>query len=208
MALNVEIGGRFPKSIALPEARPWSLRPINSEAFKGEEVVLRLMGAEDQERLLQFARNLPEDDLLFLRMDITDPAVVRDWAHNIVEGRTVTILAEVKGAVIGYASVHIDPVRWTRRIGEIRINLGPRYRSAGIGRQLCSEIFGAAQSLDLRTLVAQMTVDQKNARAVFERLGFRVEAFLAKWVEDRKGQFHDVLLMAYRLPEPPPATRQ
>jgi L-amino acid N-acyltransferase YncA len=200
MVVNVEIGERFPKTIALPEARPWSLRPINREAFKGEEVVLRLMAAEDEERLLQFARNLPEDDLLFLRMDITDPAVVRDWARNVVEGRTITILAELKGKVIGYASVHMDPVRWTRRIGEIRINLAPGYRSSGIGRQLTNEIVSAAQTLELRTLVAQMTTDQKNARAVFERLGFRIEAFLAKWVEDRKGQFHDVLLMAYRFP--------
>lgn len=201
MATNLEIGGRFPKSIALPEARPWSLRPINSDAFKGDAVILRMMGAEDQDRLLQFARKLSEDDLLFLRMDITDPAVIRDWARNVAEGRTVTILAEAKGAVIGYASVHMDPVRWTRRIGEIRINLAPSYRSLGIGRQLTSEIVSAAQTLELRTLIAQMTVDQKSARAAFERLGFRVEAFLANWVEDRTGKFHDVLLMAYRLPE-------
>jgi L-amino acid N-acyltransferase YncA len=202
MAVNVEIGGRFPKSIALPEARPWSLRPINPEAFKGQEVVLRLMRAEDQDRLLQFARNLPEDDLLFLRMDITDPAVVSDWARNVVEGRTVTVLAELKDTVIGYASVHMDPVRWTRRIGEIRINLAPSYRSYGIRRQLSNEIVSAAQTLELRTLVAQMTTDQKNARAIFDTSGFALRVFLAKWVADQSGQFHDVLLMAYRFPTP------
>jgi L-amino acid N-acyltransferase YncA len=200
MAAKVEISSRFPKSIALPEARPWSLRPINAEAFKAKEVVLRLMGTEDQDRLLKFARSLPEEDLLFLRMDITDPNVVREWTRNVAEGRTVTILAELQDAIIGYASVHMDQVRWTRRIGEIRMNLAPSYRSSGIGRQLSNEIVSAAQTLDLRILVAQMTTDQANARAVFERLGFRIEAFLAKWVEDRKGQFHDVLLMAYRFP--------
>ena len=39
--------------------------------------------------------NLSEDDLLFLRTDITDPAVVDDWIENLRKGTTITILAEL-----------------------------------------------------------------------------------------------------------------
>ena len=44
-----------------------------------------------------------------------------------------------------------------------------------------------------------MTPDQVAARAAFERLGFRVEAILADWVEDRSGRVRDVLVMTHDL---------
>jgi ribosomal protein S18 acetylase RimI-like enzyme len=47
-----------------------------------------------------------------------------------------------------------------------------------------------------------MVADHKNARALFERLGFHVEALLPDWVEDRNGNCRDLLLMAYDLRTP------
>jgi ribosomal protein S18 acetylase RimI-like enzyme len=44
-----------------------------------------------------------------------------------------------------------------------------------------------------------MVADHKNARALFERLGFHVEALLPDWVEDREGHSRDLLLMAYEV---------
>jgi len=39
----------------------------------GGTISLRLMSADDRDRLVAFARELPPDDLLFLSVDITDP---------------------------------------------------------------------------------------------------------------------------------------
>ena len=44
-----------------------------------------------------------------------------------------------------------------------------------------------------------MVADHKSARALFERLGFHVEALLPDWVEDREGRCHHLLLMAHNL---------
>ena len=46
----------------------------------GTAMTLRLMSGADVDSLVSFARSLPVDDLLFLRMDITDPRVVQQWA--------------------------------------------------------------------------------------------------------------------------------
>jgi RimJ/RimL family protein N-acetyltransferase len=56
-----------------------------------------------------------------------------------------------------------------------------------------------ARILELRKITAQMVADHKNARALFERLGFHVEALLPDWVEDREGHSRDLLLMAYEV---------
>jgi len=64
------------------------------------------------------------------------------------------------------------------------------------------EIVTLAGTLELRKITAQMVADHKNARALFERLGFHVEALLPDWVEDRNGNCRHLLLMAYDLRTP------
>jgi len=167
------------------------------------EVCLRLMAPADTHRIVAFARSLPGDDLLFLRMDITKLNVVAQWAQNIKEGRTVTVLAEAQTEVVGYASLHHNEVTWQQHLGEVRIQVGSRYRSQGLGRALAAEIFAIARDLNLRKLVAQMTPDQQGAIATFERLGFQTEALLHDFVIDRTGRTRDLMVMTYDVPNPP-----
>lgn len=164
------------------------------------EVSLRLMTPADTHRIVIFARSLPEDDLLYLRMDITKLNVVAQWGQNLKEGRTVTVLAEAGSEIAGYVSLHHDEVTWQRHIGEIRLQVGPRYRSQGLGRALAGELFTIARALRLRKIVAQMTLDQKGAIATFERLGFRTEALLHDFVIDRLDRTRDLMVMTYEVP--------
>jgi L-amino acid N-acyltransferase YncA len=161
------------------------------------EIALRLMTASDADRIMAFARALPEQDLLFLRADITDPRIVAQWVQNIAAERTVTVVAEAGGNLAGYVSLHYNQVTWQRHLGEIRIQVGLPYRSHGLGRLLAGEIFGVARDLGLRKIVAQMTVEQKGAIATFERLGFHPEALLQDFVIDRAGRTHDRVVMSY-----------
>lgn len=161
------------------------------------EIRLRLMTAADADRIMGFARALPEQDLLFLRADITDPRIVAQWVQNIAAERTVTVVAEASGDLAGYVSLHYNQVTWQRHLGEIRIQVGLEYRSHGLGRVLAGEIFGVARDLGLRKIVAQMTVEQKGAIATFERLGFQPEALLQDFVIDRAGRTHDRVVMSY-----------
>ncbi len=171
--------------------------PIKFKLRDGRDATIRLMEASDKDAIVKFASSLPADDLLFLRTDITDKDVVKQWIDNIKAGHTVTLLAEVDGAIAAYASVHLDQARWTRRVGEIRINASPKFRGVGLGRRLTAEIVELARGLGLKKLTAQMTPDQTAARSAFEHLGFQVEAVLTDWVEDRMGRTRDLLIMTH-----------
>lgn len=179
----MDLSSRYPRTLRIGEA----------------ELTFRLMAPDDAEAILAFGRALPDEDLLFLRSDITTPEGVAYWVANLENGTTTTILALDGDRVVGYASVHRNPARWTRRVGEIRVNVAPAARARGLGRQLVNEIFDVARSLGLRKLSAQMTVEQTRARNIFRDLGFRAEAVLADWVEDRDGRSRDLLVMTYDL---------
>jgi RimJ/RimL family protein N-acetyltransferase len=171
--------------------------PIELKLRDGHGASIRVMQPDDFEKVVAFARELPADDLLFLRTDITDRNVVKQWVDNIKTGTTITLLAEVDDALAAYSSVHLDQARWTRRVGEIRIITSSRFRGAGLGRRLAAEVFDLARSLGLKKITAQMTTEQTAARAAFEHLGFQVEAILSDWVEDRRGRSRDLLIMTY-----------
>ena len=171
--------------------------PIEVKLRDGRSAQIRVMQPDDLDEIVEFAKQLPADDLLFLRTDITDRGVVKQWIDNIKNGHTITLLAEIDGELAAYASVHLDQARWTRRVGEIRIITSPSYRGTGLGRRLAAEVFDLARSLGLKKITAQMTTEQTAARAAFERLGFQVEAILSDWVEDRRGRSRDLLIMTH-----------
>ena len=204
MGTSEEIRHRYPKDIELDAGvvppGPQFLRFRPSGQPEGHRPVsVRLMGASDKDAMLEFARSLPPEDLLFLHTDITDPASEEEWIASIERGTTVTLVAEANGLLAGYASLHVNPLRWTRQVGEIAINVIPEWRSRGLGEGLCAEIMALAGILRLRKITAQMVAEHKSARALFERLGFHVEALLPDWVEDREGHCRDLLLMAYQV---------
>ena len=168
-----------------------------SLCLDGTNVTLRTMDEGDRDAMVAFARALPEEDLLFLRMDITQPAVVDEWIAAISSGRRFSVLAEDKGEIVAYASLNRQDLSWARHLGEIRVIVGPDYRGSGLGSVLAHEIVSLARHNGLTKIVAQMARQQSGARRVFQKLGFNVESLLADWVIDRDGRTHDLLIMSF-----------
>ncbi len=174
-----------------------------SQRFADAGGVIRKMTAADRDTILAFTRSLPEEELLFLRMDITQREVVETWIRSIEAGKMVTLLAEVDGRLAGYCSLHHSEILWTRHLGEIRMLVAPEHRSRGIGGELARRIFELASRLKLKKLVAQMMSSQLDAQALFHDLGFIPEAMLHDWAIDRKGRTHDLIVMSREVDEEP-----
>ena len=172
----------YPKSITLVD---------------GADVEIRLMSEADRDPVLSFAKALTQEDLLFLRVDITQPQVVDEWIDNLKTGHSTSLVAYDDEGLIGYATVHRNPAPWTRRVGELRVNVSQAYRARGLGKNLTSEIFDIARGIGVKKLMANMTPDQRGAQAAFRRLGFVPEAILADYVEDRNGMSRDLVIMSY-----------
>jgi L-amino acid N-acyltransferase YncA len=170
---------------------PWST------VIDGKTYTLRLMTAKDGEALLRFGRSLPEDDLLFLAVDITEKEAVDNWIENIEKGRLVTILVECEGKLVGHGSLLHEEQVWTRHLGGMILLLAPETRGKGLGNILAGELFGRAEELGLRKVMARMASTQIGAIQVFEKLGFKAEALLTDCVIDRKDKTHDLIIMSY-----------
>ncbi len=173
--------------------------PIEVRLRNDRTVQVRLMAPGDVDAVLAFARALDPDDLLFLRVNITEPSVVQRWVQNIESGRTITVLALDEAEVVGEATLLHNTTSWTRHLGEIRIQIAPAARRQGLARVLAAEIEAISSDLGLRMLTARMTLDQTSTQAVFRSLGFQREAVLWDYVMTADGKTRNLLVATKRL---------
>ncbi len=163
----------------------------------GTLIELSPLSSNDLEPMVQFARALPESDRQFLRIDITDPKVVRRWIESVESGLRFTVLARHDSEIVGYGSLNRRELAWMRHLGEIRVIVAPGYRHHGLGGVLTHDIFAVAKTLGLAKLVAQMAREQLGARQLFLDLGFSAEALLTDWIVDSHGVSRDLVVMSY-----------
>ncbi|MBS1786954.1 MAG: GNAT family N-acetyltransferase [Acidobacteria bacterium] len=166
-------------------------------ALKDKPIGLRLLQASDRDEVLAFAQALPADDLLFLPLDISHPKVVDGWIRSLDSERTVTVVAESDGGLIGLGTLVRSETNWARHLGNIRLLVSRDARGMGLGSVLANEVFALAEESGLQKVVAQMAAEQRGAQAVFEKLGFKAEALLADYVMDLQGRTHDLIVMSY-----------
>ena len=163
----------------------------------GATLELARLQPGDAQALADFVAQLPPHDLLFLRRDISQPKVIAAWMQAIAEGRLHSLAVREAGVLVGCSAIVVDALSWSRHVGELRVLVAPVWRGRGLGRLLVQQCFAQALDLGLEKLVAQMTIDQVAAIAVFEELGFRAEALLRDHVKDRDGQLHDLALLSH-----------
>lgn len=161
------------------------------------EFSLRPMKAADADAVLGFAQALPTHDLLFLPRDITQPKVMAAWVRAIEKGDTTTILAWDDDRVIGCAAIFRDPHSWSPHIGELRVVTSADLRGRGVGRAMIQACLALMLQGGIEKVVAQMTIDQEGAIAVFESLGFRSEGLLREHVQDKDGRRHDIVILSH-----------
>ena len=163
------------------------------------EVEIARMTAADRAALVDFVAALPTQDLLFVPRDLGHPKVVDAWMRSLESGELASLVARHGASMVGCTAILVDELSWSKHVGELRVLVSPAWRGRGLGRALIQECFAQALELGLKKLVAQMTVEQRAAIAVFEELGFRAEALLAGHVADRDGKLHDLVLLGHNV---------
>ncbi len=174
------------------------LRYPASGAIAGQPVTLRLMNAGDNEAILALAQSLPQHDLLFLRRDITQPDQIDVWIERLDAGSMASLLlVDDDDTICGYASVDRSDTPWSPHVAYLRVLVAPDWRGRGVGRLLTEEAFRIALEMNVSKIIAEMTVDQRQALAVFRSLGFHPEAILRDHVQDREGEKHDLVILSH-----------
>jgi L-amino acid N-acyltransferase YncA len=162
----------------------------------GTAVTLRPLVEEDQVRLLEFFRRVPEGERYYLKENVASPEVIQDWTSNLDYRRVIPIIALTGDKIVADATLHRSHSRSRSHIGEIRIVVDPNYREVGLGRRLIQELLDIAAMLGLDRVIFELVAQrEKAAIAAAESVGFREVAVLKGWVRDILGEDQDLVIM-------------
>ncbi len=153
----------FPRTVALSDGTPVTLRP---------------MVAEDEAGLIRLFAGASEKDLMFLRDNVTDPRVVRRWCDNLGYERVLPILAEVDGEIIADGSLHRKPTAPYPDVAKYRIFVREDFRRRGLSMAMLNEMVEVARDLGIAKIVMEIFADETGLISAAERHGFIREAVL------------------------------
>ena len=196
----------YPKTLKLKDGRTVTLRPLQRH---------------DADKLGTFFSALPDEDRMFLRHDVSDPDLVRQWTEKLDFGHIVPLVALDGDTIVGDGTLHIDAHEWMQHVAQIRLVTARTHRHKGLGALIARELVALAADRDIEKLQAHVTEDNLGAIKMFQAVGFNTVAVLKDMVKDQTGRkrnlaimdndvaslgrimedwIHDSMLAAYRVP--------
>ena len=170
----------YPQSISLEDGTPVTLRPL----LKADEAAL-----------LEYFGSLPPEDRLCLKEDVTDPKVIENWIYELNYDTVFPLIALHNGNIVGDATLHFNPIGWTKHQGEVRLTTSTRYRVRGLGTILVHNLIDIATRLGLEMISIEIPPMLDKAFYLFEKMGFKEVANLKGFVKDLEGKESDLVLM-------------
>jgi len=163
------------------------------------DVQIRDLTADDVDRSLTFFRNLPPDERIYLRNDVTRREVVEERIRIMSSGRIQRLVAVHDDQIVADGSLESEGYSWKGHVAELRILVTPAFRHQSLGMLLARDLYLIAASKRVEELVVKLMRPQEASHRIVERLGFREEAVIRDYVQDTNGNKHDLVIMRCRL---------
>lgn len=162
----------------------------------GERLTVRQPDLEhDLEALLGFLSNLPEQDRLFMRYDVTEGETLRKRLSQIDSEDHFRIIVEIDGKIVGDATLDRELHGWSRHMAQLRGVVTPEYREKGVATILFRELSVIAEEVAIEKLFAEVMGDNEAVIETLKKAGFTHEATLARFAKDIHGRYHDLHIM-------------
>jgi len=165
-------------------------------------LTLRPLEVTDRAALVEFFRGIPIDERQLFKDDLTRVAVIREWIEKLDYRNILPLLALEGPRIIADITLHRDRRGWARHVARIRLTLDPKHRRKGLARALVLEMVDLCRDLNIAILQAEVLDVQREARLLFDDLGFQCVATLPQHAIDLAGRVHDILVYAQTITPP------
>lgn len=167
----------------------------------GSKVVLRSPRWEDLDDLTRLINSLVEEGAPITMDRIISREEEAEWLAgrlaNIEKGRTIMVVAEVNGKVVGNSEMNRLGGHQSH-VGLLGIIVAREYRDRGIGTKMLETLIEESRKAGLKLLVLDALSTNTRARHVYEKVGFREAGVIPKMARTREG-YDDVIRMYIEL---------
>ena len=171
----------FPRSVNLRDGTLLTVRPTK----RG-----------DQAALLAFYREMPQEDRLFLKDDVTTEPWADRFIRRIERNEALSLVAETDGRIVAEATLYRPQHGWSSHVGELRVAVARSHRRKGLATALAGMLVKLATDQGADKIVVEVVENQVPALRTFAKLGFQQEAVLRGHVRDIRGARRDLLILS------------
>ncbi len=164
----------------------------------GANVLLRPMTLEDEKGMIELFTPVSDEDLRYLRDNVRDPSVIREWCDKLDYAKVLPLLAVVKERIVGEATLHFRKGP-RRHIGEVRIYLAKDFRQRGLGTKMLKTLIELARKQDLHILLAEIVTEQTQVIKAFQNLGFVLRCTFDDFFMLPDGDLRDAAILTLAL---------
>jgi L-amino acid N-acyltransferase YncA len=167
----------------------------------GTKVTIRNLTIEDLDRLMSFYRSLPEEDLKYLRVDVTNRNIVKQRIEFADAGDIFRIIALEGDSIIADGALELMTEELPRHQAEVRVIVAEEFRRKGLGMIIMRELYFVAIEKKVEKVIAKMMKPQVAARTICKKLGFQEEVLIPDYVKDQTGKSQDLVIMTCDIQE-------
>ncbi len=164
----------------------------------GTKVVVRNLRSDDLDELMKFYRSLPDEDRIYLKVDVTKRKVVKQRIALIDTGRFFRIVAAHEGRIVADGALELSE-EWGKIQGELRVIVTSDFQRKGLGTIMMRELYFIALKKNIEKIVAKIMKPQVAAQSICRKLGFRREAVMHDYVRDQAGEPQDFVIMTINI---------
>ena len=171
----------FPRSVTLRDGTALTIRPVK----RG-----------DQPALLAFYREMPQEERLFLKDDVTTESWADRFIRRIERKEALSLVAETDGRIVAEATLYRPQHGWSSHVGELRVAVARSHRRRGLATALAGMLVKLATDQGADKIIVEVVENQVPALRTFAKLGFQQEAVLRGHVKDIRGARRDLLVLS------------
>jgi GNAT superfamily N-acetyltransferase len=161
----------------------------------GRAVVIRQLDRADRAALVAFGHALSHVDRMYVPDDFESPEVVRRLIDACTAEHWRQFVASAGDLIAAYGAVLLRPGR-SSHVATLHLIVSSGWRHSGLAGAMVPALPEAARTMGATHVNVELLEEQIAGRALFERLGFQLEAVLQAHVQGRDGRPHTLLVMA------------
>lgn len=178
--------------------------PLKRKDKTGQEVILRNAVPEDAQSLINFLKiTTAETPYLIREPDEVrlSPEQEQNFIRQMLEAdRELLLVATMDGKHIGNCSLRgIGGYQRYRHRCDVAIALYQEYCKRGIGRMMLEAVLETAKELGYEQAELEVIADNKNAIALYEKLGFKQYGHFPDNMKYKNGTYADAYWMMKKL---------
>ena len=170
----------------------------------GRKAVLRVPTPEDAPELLRYLIGISGETEFVLAYPEERQGMTVEREAAFIERMTqdencLFLVCEVEGRVAGCCQVDFQTRMKTAHRGTVAIGLRKAYWGLGIGTAMFREMIGISRRRGLMILELEFIEGNTRARALYEKMGFRIVGLRPDGIRLRDGTLCNEYLMQLRL---------